>query len=378
MWAAPCQTGAVGTLLTAGGLALAFSLFLTPLFVRLFKRLELGQFVRDDGPKLHHTKRGTPSMGGIVILLATLFGFFVSAIVNGGEGISASSLLVLFMFIGMAGVGFVDDFLKVHHQRSLGLGGWAKIAGQTVVASAFGLLALQVPTTGGHAPASMAISAFRDIPALDLARIATAVPAVGVIAYLIWINFLATATTNGVNLADGLDGLATGASILAVGSYMLIGFWQFNQSCFSPTINPDDLDKCYTTNDPLSLAIVAAAICGALIGFLWWNTSPAKIIMGDTGSLGLGGALCALAIETHTELLLILIGGLFVIEAGSVIIQRAYFKATHGKRIFPMTPIHHSFELMGWGEVTIVVRFWIIAGVLIAVGVGTFYFEWLS
>ncbi|KFF58706.1 phospho-N-acetylmuramoyl-pentapeptide-transferase, partial [Cryobacterium sp. MLB-32] len=300
----------MGTLLTAGGLALAFSLFLTPLFVRLFKRLELGQFIRDDGPKSHHTKRGTPSMGGIVIVLATLFGFFVSAIVSGGEGISASALLVLFMLIGMACVGFVDDFLKVHHKRSLGLGGWAKIAGQTLVASVFGLLAIQFPTASGHTPASTAISLFRDIPALDLALIATGVPAVGIIAYLIWINFLATATTNGVNLADGLDGLATGATVLAVGSYVLIGFWQFNQSCFRPSLSFEDVDKCYTTNDPLSLAIVAAAICGALIGFLWWNTSPAKIIMGDTGSLGLGGALCALAILTRTELLLVLIGGL--------------------------------------------------------------------
>lgn len=368
----------MGTLLLAGALALAFSLFLTPLFVRLFTRLELGQFIRDDGPQSHHSKRGTPTMGGIVILLATLFGFFVAALVNGGDGISPSSLLVLLMFVGMAAVGFVDDFLKVHNQRSLGLGGWAKIGGQAVVATVFGVLALQFPDASGHTPASLAISAVRDIPALDLARIATAVPVVGIVLYLIWVNFLASATTNGVNLADGLDGLATGASILAIGSYVLIGFWQFNQSCSNANIRPENLAKCYPTSDPLSLAVVAAAICGALIGFLWWNTNPAKIIMGDTGSLGLGGALCALAIETHTELLLILIGGLFVIEAGSVIVQRAYFKATHGRRLFPMTPIHHSFELMGWGEVTIVVRFWIIAGVLIAVGVGTFYFEWLS
>lgn len=368
----------MGTLLTAGGLALAFSLFLTPLFIRLFRRLEWGQFIREDGPQSHHVKRGTPTMGGIVFILATLFGFFVSALLNGGDGISPSSLLVLLMFIGMAAVGFVDDFLKVHHQRSLGLGGWAKIAGQAIVATAFAVLALQFPTADGTTPASMAVSAIRDIPALDFARIATVVPVVGFVLYLVWINLLASATTNGVNLADGLDGLATGASVLAIGSYTLIGFWQFNQSCFNPNINPANVAKCYPTSDPLSLAIVAAAICGALVGFLWWNTSPAKIIMGDTGALGLGGALCALAILTHTELLLILIGGLFVIEAGSVIVQRAYFKATHGKRLFPMTPIHHSFELKGWPEVTIVVRFWIIAGVLIAVGVGSFYFEWLA
>lgn len=360
------------TLLTAGALALAFSLFLTPLFVRLFRRLELGQFIRDDGPKSHHAKRGTPTMGGIVIMLATLFGFFVSALINGGDGVSAPSLLVLLMLVGMGCVGFVDDFLKVRRQNSLGLSGWAKIAGQMVVATIFGVLAIQFPNSAGHTPASMAISAIRDIPALDLAKIATGVPVVGLILYLIWINILAAATTNGVNLADGLDGLATGASILAIGSFVFIGFWQFNQSC------PSADGKCYTTDDPLSLTIVAAAICGALVGFLWWNTNPAKIIMGDTGSLGLGGALCALAIETRTELLLLLIGGLFVIEVGSVIIQRFYFKLTHGKRIFLMTPIHHTFELMGWPEITIVVRFWTIAGLLVALAVGVFYLEWLS
>ncbi|WP_022880636.1 phospho-N-acetylmuramoyl-pentapeptide-transferase [Gryllotalpicola ginsengisoli] len=366
------------TLLTAGGLALAFSLFLTPLFVRLFRRLELGQFIRDDGPQSHHAKRGTPTMGGIVIFLATLFGFFVSALLNGGDGISAPSLLVLFMMVGMGIVGFVDDFLKVRNQRSLGLGGWAKIAGQVIVATVFGILAIQFPNREGYTPASLAISAIRDVPALDIGKLALIVPAVGIVLYLIWINFLAAATTNGVNLTDGLDGLAGGASILAIGSYVLIGFWQFNQSCFSETLDSDNLAACYPTQDPLSLAIVAAAICGALVGFLWWNTNPAKIMMGDTGSLGLGGALCALAVLTHTELLLVLIGGLFVMEAGSVIIQRAYFKATHGKRIFLMTPIHHTFELMNWPEVTIVVRFWIIAGLLVAAGIGTFYLEWLS
>lgn len=313
-------------------------------------------------------------MGGLVVMLATLFGFFVSTLLSGGDDISMPSLLVLLMFVGMGAVGFIDDFLKVRNQRSLGLGGWAKIVGQAAVASAYGLLAIQFPDAGGHTPASMAISAVRDVPALDLARVAIGVPAVAIVIYLIWINLLASATTNGVNLADGLDGLATGASILAIGSYVFIGFWQFNQSCFA---YPNDV-RCYQTNDPLSLAIVAAAICGALVGFLWWNTNPAKIIMGDTGSLGLGGALCALAIETHTELLLVLIGGLFVIEAGSVIIQRAYFKLARGKRIFLMTPIHHTFELMGWHEVTIVVRFWIIAGLLVAVGLGAFYLEWLS
>jgi phospho-N-acetylmuramoyl-pentapeptide-transferase len=368
----------VRALLTAGGLALAFSLFLTPLFVRLFHRLRLGQFIRDDGPQSHHAKRGTATMGGIVIILATLFGFFAAALLNSGDGMSASSLLVLLMLVGMGAVGFIDDFLKVRNQRSLGLGGWAKIAGQVIVATVFGVLAIQFPNRSGYTPASTAISAIRDIASTDMVKMVGTATAVGVVLYLIWINLLATAATNGVNVTDGLDGLAPGASIFAIGSYIFIGFWQFNQSCFSNTIDTDNLAGCYTSADPLSLAIVAASISGALVGFLWWNTSPAQIFLGDTGSLALGGAIAALAVLTHTELLLLLIGGLFVIEAGSVIVQRAYFKITRGKRIFRMSPIHHHFELKGWAEVTVVVRFWIIAGLFVAAGIGAFYLEWLS
>jgi phospho-N-acetylmuramoyl-pentapeptide-transferase len=178
-------------------------------------------------------------------------------------------------------------------------------------------------------------------------------------------------------VTDGLDGLASGTSIFAIGSYVIIGFWQFNQSCFQSDLS-ENVSLCYNVRDPLDLAIVAACITGALVGFLWWNTSPAQIFMGDTGSLALGGALAALAVLSRTELLLLFIGGLFVIEPGSVIIQRVYFKLTRGKRIFLMSPIHHHFELKGWAEVTVVVRFWIIGGLLAALGVGLFYLEWLS
>jgi phospho-N-acetylmuramoyl-pentapeptide-transferase len=158
----------------------------------------------------------------------------------------------------------------------------------------------------------------------------------------------------------------------------VIGFWQSNQSCYSTTIDPDDLFKCYDVSRPLDLAVVAASIVGALIGFLWWNTSPAQIHMGDTGSFGLGGALAALAILSRTELLLIVIGGLFLVVTGQVIIQRIYFKATRGRRIWRASPLHHHFEMKGWAEVTIVVRFWIISGLFVATGVGIFYLEWLS
>lgn len=365
-------------LLIAAAVSLAFSLFLTPLFIKLFHKLQWGQFIRDDGPQSHHAKRGTATMGGIIIIVATLVGILVAGLLSGGDGWSASSMLVLFMMVGLGIVGFIDDFLKTRKQRSLGLGGWSKVAGQVIVATIFGILALNFPRDG-VTPASTTISFIRDLP-INL-MVLGGVPAVGIILYLIWINFIATATSNGVNVTDGLDGLASGASILAIGSYIIIGFWQFNQSCFSQlskSIDSGNMYKCYDVRDPLDLAIVAAAISGALVGFLWWNTSPAQIFLGDTGSLALGGALAALAVLSHTELLLVLIGGLFVIETGSVIVQRLYFKLTHGKRIFLMSPIHHHFELKGWAEVTVVVRFWIIGGLLVAAGVGSFYLEWLT
>jgi phospho-N-acetylmuramoyl-pentapeptide-transferase len=199
----------------------------------------------------------------------------------------------------------------------------------------------------------------------------------GIALFIIWVNVIAVSASNGVNVADGLDGLASGSAIFAISAYIFIGFWQANQSCFNKLNENIDRATCYDVRDPIDLAVIAAAICGALIGFLWWNTSPAQIFMGDTGSLGLGGALAALAILSRTELLLILIGGLYLIVTGSVILQRAYYKLSHGKRIFLMSPLHHHFELKGWAEVTVVVRFWLIAALFVAAGVGVFYLEWI-
>jgi phospho-N-acetylmuramoyl-pentapeptide-transferase len=358
---------------------MAFTLFLTPVFIRLFKKLQWGQFIRDDGPQSHHAKRGTATMGGIIIIVGVLFGYF-GALLLTGDPTSMSALLVLFLMVGLGLVGFVDDFLKTRNQRSLGLTGWAKVAGQVVVATVWALLAISFPNEHQVTPASMTVSFIRDLP-IDFMSI-TKFGAIGVIVgyglYLIWINLIVAATSNGVNVTDGLDGLASGASILAIGAYIIIGFWQSIQSCTNVKISAENLAKCYSVRDPFDLAIVATAIVGAVVGFLWWNTSPAQIFLGDTGSLALGGAVAALAILSHTELLLVLIGGLFVIEAGSVIVQRAYFKLTRGKRIFLMSPVHHHFELKGWAEVTVVVRFWIIGGLLVAAGVGSFYLEWLA
>jgi phospho-N-acetylmuramoyl-pentapeptide-transferase len=256
----------------------------------------------------------------------------------------------------------------------VGLASWWKIVGTVIVAIVFGIIAIVYRDANHRTPASTSISFVRD---LNFNFVVVFGATFGIILFIAWIVLITTATTNAVNLADGLDGLAAGASILAIGSYIIIGFWQSNQSCFSAKVG-ENLFKCYTVSRPLDIAVVAAAIVGSLIGFLWWNTSPAQITMGDTGSFGLGGALAALAILSRTELLLVLLGGLFLIITGQVIVQRIYFKATKGKRIWRASPLHHHFEMKGWAEVTIVVRFWIISGLFVAAGVGTFYLEWLS
>jgi phospho-N-acetylmuramoyl-pentapeptide-transferase len=364
----------VRALLSAGGISLFITLFATPGFIWAFRKLEWGQFIRDDGPKTHHTKRGTPTMGGIVILLAATVAYFAAKFLN-GETPTATALLVIFMMLGLGLVGFIDDYLKVRNQRSLGLSGWAKIAGQGVVAIIFAVLALQFPDENGITPASTNISLFRDLP-IDLFFWGSVL---GMGLFMLWVYLLVASASNGVNIADGLDGLASGSAVLAIGAYVIIGFWQFNQSCATVVEN---IDSCYVVRDPLDIAVVAAAIGGACLGFLWWNTSPAQLFMGDTGSLGLGGALAALAILSRTELLLILIGGIFVIVTGSVLIQRVFFKLTKwrtgtGRRVFLMSPLHHHFELKGWAEITVVVRFWIIAALSVVSGIGLFYIEWI-
>ena len=348
--------------------ALVVSLFGTPVAIRMFIRRGYGQLIRDDGPTSHHTKRGTPTMGGAVIIIATLLGYGVAHL-STLRPPTVSASLVLFLMSGLGLVGFVDDFIKISKQRSLGLRSGAKLGGQTFVAVAFSLLALQFPDDEGFAPASTAISFIRDT-VIDLAVWGETA---GTVLFVFWAYIMIAGTSNGVNLTDGLDGLATGASTMVFGSYVLIGIWQFGQSCAVAVAR----SPCYEVRDPLDLAVVAAAVVGACFGFLWWNASPAKIFMGDTGSLALGGGLAGLAIVTRTELLLILLGGLFLLITLSVIIQVGFFKLT-GRRVFRMAPLQHHFELAGWGEVTIVIRFWIIAGLLVALGLGVFYAEWVA
>ena len=242
--------------------------------------------------------------------------------------------------------------------------------GQFLVATGFAVMALLFPDENGNAPASTHISFVRDIPWLDLAFLGSVV---GFLLFAVWANFLVAAWSNGVNLTDGLDGLASGATILFTAAYLIISFWQWRQVC-SVDLDAGGLVHCYDTRDPLDIAVLCAAIIGACVGFLWWNTSPAKIFMGDTGSLALGGAIAGLTIVTRTEILGAIIGGLFVVISLSVIIQVTSFKLT-GKRVFRMAPLQHHFELKGWNEVTIVVRFWIVAGILAGVGLGLFYLD---
>jgi len=308
-------------------------------------------------------------MGGAVIILAAL-GAYVAAHLITTNPPTMSALLVLFLMTGLGVVGFLDDFIKISKQRSLGLRSKAKIAGQSIVAILFALGALQFPDERGITPASPAISFLRDIEWLKLP----------VILVIIWVMLLIAAASNGVNLTDGLDGLASGACVMIFVAYTLVNIWQYNQSCaYTASAGP----KCYEVRDPYDLAVVAVALAGACFGFLWWNAEPAKIFMGDTGSLSLGGALAGLAIFTRTELLLIILGGLLVIEVMSVILQTGFFKLTRRitgtpQRLFKMTPFHHHFELVGWAQVTIVMRFWIIAGLCVAAGLGIFYAEWVS
>ncbi|MGO1317542.1 MAG: phospho-N-acetylmuramoyl-pentapeptide-transferase [Cellulomonadaceae bacterium] len=355
-------------ILVSAATSLVAALLLTPLFIRFLVRRQYGQFIRQDGPTAHFTKRGTPTMGGVVIIGATVLGVLVSALVSGRVP-TVSAWLMLYLMVGLGLVGFLDDFIKISRQRSLGLSPKWKIIGQGFVGITWSLLALAFPNTNFRTPASMRISFVRDT-GIDLAFAGVTL---GLVLFVLWANFLITAWSNAVNLTDGLDGLATGVSLFVFGAYTIVAIWQWNQSCQNLlTAGP----SCYEVRDARDLAVFAAAVVGACFGFLWWNASPAKIFMGDTGSLALGGALAGLSILTHTEILAAIIGGLFVLVILSDVIQIGGFKLT-GKRVFKMAPLHHHFELSGWGEVTIVIRFWIIAGLFGSLGLGIFYAEWL-
>jgi len=354
----------VKSVLIAASIGLIVSILMTPLAIKAFRRHGFGQEIRDDGPETHLAKKGTPTMGGTVMVLATVGGYLVAHLFllnQPGRGVTTTGLLLLFLLIGLGTVGFLDDYLKIRHRRSLGLNKTSKLVGQLVIGVLFASLAL-IEDANGASVATTSISFVRDIEPLTLPALLFVL-----VAYLFIAGF-----SNAVNLTDGLDGLAAGCSAMVFASYVIISFWQFGHDCGTAPV-----DGCYTVRDPLDVTLVAAAAMGACLGFLWWNTSPARIFMGDTGSLALGGLMSGLAIVTRTELLLVVLGGLFVAVTLSVVIQVAFFRATR-RRVFRMAPLHHHFELAGWAENTVIVRFWLVTGMAVAFGLGLFYADWLS
>jgi phospho-N-acetylmuramoyl-pentapeptide-transferase len=347
-------------ILIAGAFALIFSIFGTRVLIGALARKGYGQIIREDGPSSHHIKHGTPTMGGIIFILAAILGYLFAHLVT-GNAVTASALLVIGLVVALGFIGFLDDWLKVSRQNSRGLPGRYKLLGQAIFAGVFGYLGLQFADQDSLTPISEYLSGVRE----------TAIY-LGPALVIIFIIVMVMSASNGVNLTDGLDGLATGASIMTFLAFVLIGVWEFGQSC---ALNATA--GCYAVRDPLDLAVLAAAFAGGCTGFLWWNTPPAKIFMGDTGSLALGGAIAGLAATLRVELLLIPLVGLFVIITMSVLIQTAYFKMSGGKRVFKMAPLHHHFELIGWAQITVVIRFWIIAGLCVAIGLGLFYAQWV-
>jgi len=351
--------------LLAAGLALLVAILLTPVLIRVFTRKRLGQQIRDSAPESHRRKRGTPTMGGLALITAIWASYLVTHLVSlplGGEGPSASGLLVLGLATALGTVGFADDYVKLRRSRNLGLNKRAKGAGQLVAAVLFGVLALQFRNSDGLTPGSSGLSYARDITALAIP------PAV----FVLFCIIVVSAWSNAVNLTDGLDGLAAGAMAMVTAVYVLITFWQFRNACVL-----DANLGCYHVRDPLDLAIVAAATSGACIGFLWWNAAPARIIMGDTGSLALGGIVAGLSVTSRTEVLAIVVGALFVAEVTSVVVQVVSFRTT-GRRVFRNSPIHHHFELIGWPETTLTIRFWLFTAISCGLGIALFYSEWLA
>ncbi|GAC55872.1 phospho-N-acetylmuramoyl-pentapeptide-transferase [Gordonia hirsuta DSM 44140 = NBRC 16056] len=362
-------------ILIAGAIALAVAILLTPVLIREFSRRSWGQEIRQDGPASHQAKAGTPSMGGVAILIAIWVGYLGSYIfswVRGDGGPTASGLLVLGLATGLGLVGFLDDFIKLARHRNLGLNKTQKSLAQLVVAVVFGVLLLQFRNDKGRTPASEHLSYVRDIEAITLTGVG----------FVVFCWLVVYAWSNAVNFTDGLDGLAAGSTAMVMGTYVLITMWQDQHSCDNVRAGIGDMASdasaaCYQVRDPHDLALVAMVAAAACLGFLWWNAAPAKIFMGDTGSLALGGVVAGLSITTHTELLMVVIGALFVAEAISVVIQIVSFRTT-GKRPFRMTPFHHHFELGGWDQTAVIIRFWLLTAISCALGLGLFYGEWVS
>ncbi len=338
-------------LLVSGGVALWISILTTPVLIRYLRSREIGQHIREDGPASHSVKAGTPTMGGLAIVLGVVLGYALGHI--GTEiRFSRTGYLAIFAVVSFAVIGFMDDQIKVRHKRSLGLNKRAKSAAQFGFAAIFAELALH----WAHTSTALSFTRY-DVPGIDL----------GQIGWVVFAVFVMVGTSNAVNLTDGLDGLAAGSSTLCFAVLAIIGYWIFRHVAIYHVLPASAID----------LALVAVALAGACIGFLWWNAAPAKIIMGDTGSLAIGSGLAALCLLLNVDLLLPIIGGLFVMETVSVIAQVISFRLFH-RRVLRMAPIHHHFELKGWPETTVIVRFWVLGGLFVALGLGIFYGDFLT
>ena len=337
------------SIMVAGGVAIWVAALLTPVLVRWLRAREIGQHIREDGPATHSTKAGTPTMGGIVIVLAVVVGFLVGHVGTRVE-LSRSGALVILAVVSYGFIGLLDDLIKIRNRRSLGLNKRAKMGLQL----GFGVLFAELAVHWAHTSTTLSFTRY-SLPGWQLGEVGWVVLAVLVI----------TATSNAVNLTDGLDGLASGSATFCFSVLAIIGYWMFRHFAI------------YRVSSALDLGLCAVALAGACLGFLWWNAAPARIYMGDTGSLAIGAGLAALCLLMNLDLLLPIIGGLFVIETVSVILQVFSFRVFK-RRILKMAPIHHHFEILGWPETTVIVRFWILAGLFAAFGLGIFYADFLN
>ena len=337
------------SLMEAGGVGFLFALLVTPVWIRFLRERSLGQLIREDGPSTHHAKAGTPTMGGVIIVMAAVLGYVVGHL---GTSVTFTRAGVLAVSVTIASglLGFLDDYLAIRNARNLGLNKRGKFVGQLVIASTFAVLSIYWV----HTSTNLSFTRF-SLPGWNLT----------VSGWLLLAVLVIISTSNAVNLTDGLDGLAAGASTFCFGVLAIIGYWQFRH--FS----------IYRLHSALDLGLVAVGLVGACLGFLWWNAAPAKIIMGDTGSLAIGTGLGALCLLMNLDLLLLVLGGLFVAETASVILQVVSFRL-FGRRVFRMAPFHHHFELRGWPETTVIIRFWILAGLLAMLGLGIFYGDFLK
>ncbi len=340
------------TIFISATVAFAISVFATPWLIKWLRAHGIGQEIRDDGPVEHPhlAKAGTPTMGGIAIVGAATGGYMIAHLRTHDISFARSGIALMGLLLGCGLVGFVDDYLGVRKRRNLGLRKRGKLGGQLLVAAGFALLALH------WAQASTHLSFTRDLD-LDL----------GTWVWTAWAVIVIISASNAVNLTDGLDGLAAGSAILVFAAFTIIGFWEFRHPEVYGVAPAQAVD----------LATVSAAMMGACAGFLWWNAAPARVFMGDTGALAIGGVLAGLALLTRTHLLLPIIGGLFMVETLSVIAQVVAYRGFK-RRVLRMAPIHHHFELAGWPEFTVIVRFWLFAGLSVALGVGLFYTDFIN